>query len=330
MEFTNSTLDALMTGAPDGPETAAKMANLCMEERVSAGRQAAYEHWIGDLDGWDGWQELHHHYVEEEVRRRHPLSAAFTGGEPSLRPDIEPNQHLYRVERIDRLLAAHATTTGVPVGAEQVNAWIAARDAEAPSAGTVAAFADLGRLIADVSYSPKVAALHESTDLLNEERSDGRPSFVAFSAEFPGLETRADWARNFCERCGLAHFFADCPVTLALFRYRVQEVVEAHAAENAAVFAVPTAIDQPMSNVYFAAPGSMPWGHAVGLAPEPDCGHLAAELIHARMDYRAEHWVAVGTLETSSLSVAEIARYRQTHLDCIRRSPGHSDYGRNC
>lgn len=330
MEFTNSTLAALMRRAPDGPETTAKRANLCMEERVSAGRQAAYEQWIGDPDGWDGWQEMHHRYVEEEVRRRHPLSAAFTSGEPSLRPGIEPNQHLYRVERIDGLLAAHATTTGVSVGAEQVSDWIATRDAEAASAGTVTAFADLRRLIAGGSHSPKVAALHELTDLLNEERNDGRPSFVAFSAEFPELERRADWARHFCERCGLAHFFADCPVTLALFRYRVQQVVEAYAAENAAVFAVPTAIDQPMSNVYFAAPGSMPWGHAVGLAPEPGCGHLAAELIHARMDYRAEHWVAVDTLEMSSLSVAEIARHRQTHLDCIRRRPEHSDYGRNC
>ena len=94
MEFTNSTLAALMRRAPDGPETTAKRANLCMEERVSAGRQATYEQWIGDPDGWDGWQEMHHRYVEEEVRRRHPLSAAFIGGEPSLRRGIEPNQHI--------------------------------------------------------------------------------------------------------------------------------------------------------------------------------------------------------------------------------------------
>ena len=268
--------------------------------------------------------------MQEEVRRRYPLSAALTGGEPSLRPGIEPNQYLYRVERIDGLLAAHATATGAPVGVEHVNDWIAARDTDPPAESTATTFANLGRLVAGDSYSPKVAALHELTDLFNEERSDGRPSFVAFSAEFPRLDERADWARHICERCGLAHFFDDSPATLALFRYKVQEVLEFHAGENATVFAVPTVIDQPMSSVYFTAPRSMNWGHAVGLAPEPDCGHLAAELTHARMDYGAEHWVAVDTLEMSSLAVADIAPHRETHLDCIRRRPGHSDYGRNC
>ena len=119
-------------------------------------------------------------------------------------------------------------------------------------------------------------------------------------------------------------------MTLALFRYKVQEVLESYDDETATVFAVPTVIDQPMSNVYFTAPRSMDWGHAVGLAPEPDCNHLAAELIHARMDYRAEHWVTVDTLEMSSLSAVDIAQLRETHLGCVRRSPGHSDYGRNC
>ena len=80
-------------------------------------------------------------------------------------------------------------------------------------------------------------------------------------------------------------------MTLALFRYKVQEVLDAQSGtdRSAAVFAVPTVFDQPMSNVCFTAPDAMAWGHAVGLAPEPDCRHLAAELIHARMDYQPEH-----------------------------------------
>ena len=332
MEFTNSTLADLMTTLPDGLEVAAERSNLCMEERTSPVRQSAYEEWMGAPDGWEDWRDNHFRYVQEEVRRRYPLSAAFASGEPSLRPGVEPNQDLFRVERIDGLLDTHATTTGAPVGVEQINDWIAARDTDPPAESTATAFADLGQLVAGGPSSPKGAALHELTDLFNEERSDGRPSFVAFSAEFPGLEERADWAQHICERCGLAHFFADGPVTLALFRYKVQDVLNAqtHADENATVFAVPTVIDHPMSNVYFAVPRSVAWGHAVGFAPEPECRHLAAELIHARMDYRAEHWVAVDTLEMNGLSATDVARLRETHLDCIRRSPGHSDYGRNC
>ena len=303
-----------------------------MEERISAARQSVYEDWAGALDGWEDWRDKHDRYVRNEVRRRYPLSAAFTGGESSLRPGIEPNQSLCRVERIDSLLHTYGTGIGEPVGFEQVRDWIAARNTDRSAKTTAASLADISRLVAGDSFFPEVAALQDLTDLFNEERSDGRPSFVAFGAEFPRLEERADWAQHFCERCGLAHFFADSPVTLALFRYKVQDVLDArlHADENATVFAVPTVIDQPMSNVYFAVPTSMAWGHAVGLAPEPDCRHLAAELIHERMDYRAEHWVAVDTLERNSLSAADIARHREVHLDCIRRGPGHSDYGRNC
>ena len=332
MEFTNSTLAGLMATPPDELEAAAERANLCMEERIGPVRQSVYEERMDAPEEWEDWRDNHLRYVQEEVRRRYPLSAAFAGGESSLGSGIEPNQDLYRVERVDSLLLTYSTSTGEPVGVERIRDWIAARDTGRPAERTAASLADIGRLVAGDASSPKVAALQELTDLFNEERRDGRPSFVAFSAEFPRLEMRADWAQHICERCGLAHFFADGPVTLALFRYKVRDVLDArsHADENATVFAVPTVIDHPMSNVYFTAPRSMAWGHAVGLAPEPDCRHLAAEMIHARMDYRPEHWVAVDTLEMNSLSAAEIARHRETHLDCIRCSPGHSDYGRNC
>ena len=47
MEFTNSTLAGLMATTPSEPEVVAERANLCMEERVSAARQAAYEDRVG-------------------------------------------------------------------------------------------------------------------------------------------------------------------------------------------------------------------------------------------------------------------------------------------
>ena len=333
MKFSSRTLAGLMATPPVGLEAAAERANFCMEERISAARQSAYEVRMDAPRGWEDWRDHHLRYVQEEVRRRYPLSAAFAGGEPSLRPGIEPNQALYRVERIDSLLDIIRHHNGrVRWESSKSRDWIAARDSDHPGERTATSLADLGRLVAGDASSPEVAALQELTDLFNEERSDGRPSFVAFSAEFPRLEKRADWAQHICERCGLVHFLADGPVALALFRYKVQDVLDArsHADRSATVFAVPTVIDHPMSNVYFTAPRPMDWGHAVGLAPESDCSHLAAELIHARMDYRAEHWVAVDTLEMNSLPAAEIARLRETHLDCIRRSPGHSAYGRDC
>lgn len=173
--------------------------------------------------------------------------------------------------------------------------------------------------------------MQELTDLLNEQRSDGRPSFVSFAAENPP-PYRPGWAEYFCERFGLAHFFTNTAVTLALFRYEVQEVMDAlpEAGTTATLFAVPTVIDQPMDPMYFTAPREMDWGHAVGLNPEVDCSHLAAELIHARIDYHPRHWVAVDTLNRNCLSGVDILNLRAKHLDCIRRSPGLVNYGRGC
>ena len=106
---------------------------------------------------------------------------------------------------------------------------------------------------------------------------------MALAAEFPRLEEQPDWPRTICERCGLAHHCTGTPVTLALFRYSVREVLTAYreTETGATVFAVPTVLDLPMSNVSFSAPTSLHSGHAVGLAPRSDCAHLAAELIHA-------------------------------------------------
>ena len=119
---------------------------------------------------------------------------------------------------------------------------------------------------------------------------------------------------------------------MALFRYSVSEVLEAYAGTEptATVFAAPTVLDLPMSNLYFSAPKLSDVGHAVGLAPTSDCAHLAAELIHARVDYRPEHWVAVGTLSQEELYATDISRLRDTHLQCLRRTPGNADYGSDC
>ena len=288
----------------------AERQNLCLEERVTSERQAEYETRLGRPAGWPDWRDAHDRYVREYVRRNRPPSVAFDGG-GALRPQLEPNQQLYRVERIDSVLERYGTEAGVPLGAAAVNDWIRSRDA-----GHITAASD--------------AALEGLTQFVNDGFSDGRPRFVAFAAEFPGLEKEADWPKTICERCGLAHHLTDTGVTLALFRYSVGDVLAAHsdAGLDTAVFAVPTAVDLPMSDVYFSAPASLNVGHAIGLAPREDCAHLAAELIHVPMAYRAEHWVAVATL--NGIRPEGIGRLRATHLDCLRRTPGNADYGTDC
>jgi len=318
MNFSDTALSDLMATAPADQEAAAEWANICLEERVSPPRQTVYETRMDQPAEWDDWRTAHFRYVQEDVRRRHPLSAAFDPGD-ALRPHIEGNQELYRVERRDAPLDDYAAGA---FGVDQLRQWISNRGARRP-AGPVASGAP----------SPTDDALDAFTRFLNRRLADGRPRFVAFAAEFPDLEHRADWPRVFCERCGLAHHFTGGPVTLALFRYSVQEVLDVYsdAEPGATVFAAPTVLDLPMSNMYFSAPKLSNVGHAVGLAPESDCTHLAAELIHARMDYRPEHWVAVGTLsESRDFDPAAISQLRDTHLRCLRGTLGNADYGADC
>ncbi len=107
MDFANTALSALMTTMPPDQVAAAEWANLCLEERVAAPRQEVYETRMDRPAEWLDWHEAHLRYVQQDVRRRHPLSAAFEAGD-ALTPHIEANQELYRVERIDALLNDYA------------------------------------------------------------------------------------------------------------------------------------------------------------------------------------------------------------------------------
>ena len=150
-----------------------------------------------------------------------------------------------------------------------------------------------------------------------------------FAAEFPDLEKRADWAKQMCKRCGITHHFTGEDVTLALFRYRVQEVLEDSSWPGITRFAVPTVLDDLMTNMFFPAPRSS-YGYAVGLEPKPNCSHLAAELIHTRMDYQAHHWMKVDTVKEPRPSPNQISSLRKAHLSCIRRHSGTPNYGMGC
>ncbi|GAB6043155.1 hypothetical protein [Endothiovibrio diazotrophicus] len=222
-------MDALLEGdAGASAQEAAERRNLCLERRVSGERREHYRGWIEDSASWDRWREHHERYVQDQVRRRSPLSAAFTPGEPSLWSGIEGNQWLIRVERIDGLLKRFAAgdhpRAGERLTALKLNQWIATAKAEREAAGTARAksvndLASLRELTGEpTSVSPEADVLDELTDLLNQVWRDYRPAFVAFDSEFPGLESDDDWLERLCERCGLAHHFLGIDATLVLMR----------------------------------------------------------------------------------------------------------------
>jgi hypothetical protein len=175
------------------------------------------------------------------------------------------------------------------------------------------------------SVSPDAARLKSLTEALNTIRSDRRPRFIAFDAEFASLEQDNDWLVHFCERCGLSRHFAGYPKVLALFRYKVEAVTS--VAGGTPVFAAPTVLDHSFSPGFFPAPASVSFGHAVALSRQADCSHVAAELLRARIDYLPEHWVRVGVLNCPALDDEILPDLRATHLECLRLRSGKHDYG---
>lgn len=333
-----------MTNEAGDPIHVAERANLCLEARASAARQAEYEAFVASrVDAtsayWHDLREAHDAYVQQFVRGGNGKdSAAFRPGETTLCQPGEDNQYVLRLENLNSLLAEEGFLDDrqpdliqAQAEAERINSLIAARKQQTPQPRpqSVQGFANLGQLIARRSAgTPQDAALESLTDALNVHRRDRRPSFISFDAEFLGLDQDSDWLNYLCQRCGLAHGYTGHPVVLALFRYRVEDVY--NALPGKPVFAVPTTLEQPFYSVFFPAPAGVVFGHAVALEPQDDCGHLAAELVHARIDYAPEHWVRVGVLHHQPLDASHVTGLRAAHLRCLRLRTGLSDYGSEC
>jgi|GEM_PF-5036024 len=342
MQFTTKSLQELASAWPDEVIDRAEMANVLVEEKPSSGRLGVYEREVAASPTLDQWRQQHQRYVTHFVRGGNGLDpATFTSGEPAL-SQLEGNQFVLRVEELNRalitdgLLADDHDLASATAAAGQVNAWIDEWRASHAGAGRpekVASLAELGKLtgVARVAPTAGAARLAGLTDLLNGQRSDRRPSFVAFDAELSGITTSADWVEELCRRCGLAHHYAGHPKVLALFRYRAAYPMESHRGRP--VFAAPTVLDQPFSAIFFPGPlgdstiAAVQTGHAVSLEPSTDCTHLAAELVHARIDYRLEDWVKVGVLVGRPVDDARIPDLRKKHLQCVQSRSKRPDYG---
>jgi hypothetical protein len=338
MRFNDTRLQQLATSGSATDIARAEAANLLLEERVSDDRLASYETTVtaSAPSLWDSWREAHEHYIVHEVRGGNGKDpATFQRGEPAL-ASPEPNQFVLRLEELNAVLIKEGLLQRDPIAdaakdvAEQINRWISERkqaQANAPRPSRVSSLAQLGRLTGrqQIPLTGGIARLETLTEALNAQRRDRRPSFIAFDAEFRDVDSDPSWLDHFCQRCGLAHHFAGFPKVLALFRYKVETVLAAHP--DKAPFASPTVLDQPFSPIFFPAPLHTQMGHAICLEPSLDCSHLAAELVHARVDYTPDHWVRVGTLNGALFDNSKIASLRETHLRCLRAHSQQPSYG---
>ncbi|MGH8487347.1 MAG: hypothetical protein ACREXS_00340 [Gammaproteobacteria bacterium] len=112
MQFANSALQDLMSAEGGDPIHVAERANLSLEARVSAARQAEYEAFVAPrVDApsayWHDLREAHEAYVQQFVRGGNGKdSTTFRPGETTLCQPGEDNQYVLRLENLNALRAS--------------------------------------------------------------------------------------------------------------------------------------------------------------------------------------------------------------------------------
>ena len=214
--------------------------------------------------------------------------------------DIEPNQKLIRIERVDEILA------GAGCDFEMLRQALQPRSADEA----------LKTVLADQWKCYPGA----------------RPSYVAFKSEVADDLKAADWLLRLRNRLGLGYFApaAGERQSFVVMEYKVSDVssewerLRSSGAERP--FAFPTVLEAPGSPHFFPSPVDAASSFAVDLS-EPDRARPPiCELLHVRISYRAEHLVRAGQL-VGPLPPVRLSAARDAHLDRLRSVSGRSDFG---
>ena len=298
--------------------------NVLMEERVSPGRQARYEAGFPPVKPTrQAWVKSHKQYLESFVFIERPetfqalnadaaLSAAVTSG-------LGAGQYLVRVEGLD--FALTNTKVSSVIHLEHLLAVYRGQKRDDHfNQG------DAGATLAEVCRS------------LNTNPNAIRPRFAAFEQELEGDLPQSDWAMRLRDRLGLAHLkptegFPAFPV--ALMRYKVEEVVRAAnrarragEAELAHPVTVPTVLDAEPYEIFHPSPRGADYGRTLNLDGSGDCGRLASEVLHLRIDYQPTHIWKVGVITAPAVIPPEkLVKLRENHLLCLQIQSGQETFG---
>lgn len=152
-------------------------------------------------------------------------------------------------------------------------------------------------------------------------------AFATFKDQHLADINASDWVERLRNRLGLAHLSAipSAPIPVALVEYEVDEVLaqHGHLGPGKARFVPPSSVDQKPYAYFYPAPTTMAFGCPMSLEPVEDPSHLVAELLHPRINYRAEHLMSVGFV-TTSIPKFGLDELRNSHLLAIRLDS--SDY----
>lgn len=156
---------------------------------------------------------------------------------------------------------------------------------------------------------------------------DGRPMFAAFYDEVKSEADRDDWASALRDRLGLGHYGSGTPIEVALMRYPLSYVLSRGTSSGRAACALPTVLDNGMHEFFFPAPREHPYGATLHLDPN-SAEDLTGEVLHHRIDYRAEDILRLGRIDRGhELAEGSLTEARDLHLVTLQTACGRDDFG---
>ena len=212
-----------------------------------------------------------------------------------LSADIEENQKVIRLERIDTLLSRGGLN-----------------------------FVDVKNALTSGDGS----RVSELTDLF-ESFPGERPFFAAFKSEVEQDLLHSDWLQRVIDRMGLLHhypFDRRDRYSFALMEYTAKEVLD--QARSRAIqrsFAIATVLECQNNPAFFPVPHGTNHGFTVDLRERTPSPPSVREILHVRIAYdwrhvrRLEQWTGA---DTPDLEAA-----RDRHVAALRRETGRVDFG---
>lgn len=301
----------------------APAANFLLEERLPVPREQTFlSETPGPAPG--GWnvpawlQTYANHYYNRIARpNRRPAEVATFAAEnqDNHLAGIESNQDVVRLMSVKALHERYGTEAGFDTPKDLANALTLLVRSREPGQG--------GLLNTD-----QRAQLADWLDGLNP-KMDARPAFAAPFDEVESLLAAPDWATQLRNKLGLSHFAASSakPLPVVLCRYNLSRVEgAARKARVAAWAAIPTVLEAGGNNgpgaAFFPFPkavanSSFGFGVTVDLSPNGGLD-FKSELLHFRIDYTLDDFVAVGEI-TDEVLDAQLAVYRQRHFSLLEQ-----------
>lgn len=142
----------------------------------------------------------------------------------------------------------------------------------------------------------------------------------------PGNVTWADELRN---RLGLYHLDPKARgqqyIEVLVFCYPVNLIPRIQTRLDDRALAIPTVLDNRLSEVFFPAPNEQPLGYSVYLG-ESKPYRSYREIIHFHVDFKPKHLLGIGKIAQAVPS--EIFPLHNQHLLWLQAQTGRKDYGK--